>query len=78
MTTTHTPRSAIILLTQAFGHVDRVQPPSIRPALAKLLLSAMEQCVGSRTISGKQLLEEAIDLAQALTDPAAVLRDDHE
>ena len=65
----HTPRSAALVFTDALGHLDLVQPESLREPVRNMLRAGIEQCAVVRSLLGKPIMH-TLDLAEALNDAA--------
>lgn len=63
--TAHTPRSASVLLSDALGHLDLIEPPAAREPIRAMLRAAIEECVVSNSLLGKRL-NYVLELAEAL------------
>ena len=65
MTTTHTPRSASALLSDALGHLNLIEPPAAREPVRGMLRAAIEECTISNSLLGKRI-NYVLELAEAL------------
>lgn len=65
----HTPRSAAVLLSDALGHLDVVEPPSAREPIRNILRSGIEMCAVSRSLLGKPITH-TLSLAHSIVDAA--------
>lgn len=70
----HTPRSAVVLLSDALGNLDLVEPPTAREPIRSMFRAAIEECVGCRSLLGKRV-NFVLQLAEALTQAAATRGD---
>lgn len=61
------PRSAAVLLSNALGLVDLIEPAAAREPVRQMFRAAIEACVVSRTLFGKSVVY-VLRLAQALVD----------
>lgn len=62
--------AAINTLTEGLGHIDRIQPNSIREPVRQILRSAIEQCHRSRSTLGLPI-NHALDIAKILAADSA-------
>jgi len=65
----HTPRSASVLLAEALGHLDLVEPAAAREPIRSMFKAGIELCAVSTSLLGKPVAF-VLDLAQALVDQA--------
>ena len=68
--TQHTPKTAVVVLSDALGCLDIIEPPLARGPIRAMFRAAMEQCVGTRSLEGKPVAH-VVALAEALTTTAA-------
>lgn len=62
----HTPRTAVVLLTDALDCLDVIEPVAAREPIRLMFRAMMEQCVVSRSLLGKPV-NHVLALAEALT-----------
>lgn len=65
----YTPRSAVLVLTDALGHLDLVQPESLREPARHMLRAGIELCATTRSLLGKPIMH-TLAFAEALIDAA--------
>lgn len=51
----HAPRSAAVLLSNALGHLDLIEPAAAREPVRGMLRAAIEECTVSSSLLGKRL-----------------------
>jgi len=69
--TDHTPRSAVVLLSDALGHIDLISPPGAREPIRLMFRAGIEMCATSRSLLGKPVVH-TLCLAQSLVDASRV------
>ena len=65
---THTPRSAVVLMARALGHIDLL-PPLVREPVRLMLEATIERCALTHNLWGLPF-GYVIEIAQALVDTA--------
>jgi hypothetical protein len=60
-----TPRSASVLLSDALGHVELIEPSAAREPIRMMFRAAIEECTISSSLLGKRL-NYVLELAEAL------------
>jgi hypothetical protein len=68
--TDHSPRTAVVLLSDALGHLDLVEPASAREPIRQMFRAAIEVCAIRTSLLGTPIAY-TLELAQALVDDAA-------
>lgn len=74
---TPSPRAASVLCGRALGHLDLVQPETLREPIRFLLLAAIETCATRRSLIGDPMVP-TLEIARGLLAavPAPAVRDE--
>lgn len=63
----YTPRRAALVLTDALGHLNLIEPSAVREPVRQMLRAGIELCATTRSLAGKPVMH-TLALAEALIE----------